>query len=132
MCVELGRGIWGGGGIVACPPLFSSPRVKSVYALWDSGVFRAGVPGAVEQIRIEDPDLYQSMVDAEWEIIYEKLQLCVDSGASIILSRLPIGDLATQYFADRDLFCAGRVAPDDVHRIARATGACVCAVCVPV
>ena len=76
------------------------------------------------QIRIEDPDLYQSMVDAEWDIIYEKLALCVESGAQIILSRLPIGDLATQYFADRDLFCAGRVAPDDVHRIARATGAC--------
>ena len=77
----------------------------------------------MSQIRIEDPDMYQSMVDAEWDIIYEKLRLCVESGAQIILSRLPIGDLATQYFADRGLFCAGRVAPDDVHRIARATGA---------
>ena len=33
----------------------------------------------------------------------------VASGAKIVLSRLPIGDLATQYFADRDIFCAGRV-----------------------
>ena len=31
------------------------------------------------------------------------------SGAQIVLSKLPIGDLATQYFADRDIFCAGRV-----------------------
>ena len=26
-----------------------------------------------------------------------------------MLSRYAIGDLATQYFADRDIFCAGRV-----------------------
>lgn len=40
-----------------------------------------------------------------------------------MLSRLPIGDLATQYFADRGIFCAGRVGTDDLHRVARATGA---------
>ncbi|RHY92670.1 hypothetical protein DYB35_010803, partial [Aphanomyces astaci] len=44
------------------------------------------------------------------------------SGAQIILSKLPIGDLATQYFADRGLFCAGRVAQDDMERTMRATG----------
>jgi chaperonin GroEL (HSP60 family) len=54
----------------------------------------------------------QSIVDAEWTIIYEKLDKCVDCGANIVLSRLPIGDLATQYFADRGLFSAGRVATD--------------------
>ena len=75
------------------------------------------------EVRIDDPSIYQSIVDAEWSIIYEKLSLCVESGASIVLSRLPIGDLATQYFADRNIFCAGRVAPDDLHRVAKATGA---------
>ena len=65
----------------------------------------------------------QSIVDAEWTIIYEKLDKCVDSGANIVLSRLPIGDLATQYFADRGLFSAGRVATDDLDRVAKATGA---------
>lgn len=40
-----------------------------------------------------------------------------------MLSNLPIGDLATQYFADRDVFCAGRVAKDDIQRVAKATGA---------
>lgn len=53
--------------------------------------------------------MYQSIVDAEWNIIYDKLAKCVASGANIVLSRLAIGDLATQYFADRGLFCAGRV-----------------------
>lgn len=40
-------------------------------------------------------------MDAEWDIIYSKLAKCVESGAQIILSKLAIGDLATQYFADR-------------------------------
>jgi len=75
------------------------------------------------EVRIEDPSQYQAIVDAEWNIIYEKLEKCVESGAQIILSKLPIGDLATQYFADRDLFCAGRVPDDDCQRVSRATGA---------
>lgn len=77
------------------------------------------------EIRIDDPEQYQSIVDAEWNIIYEKLDLCAKTGAQIILSKLPIGDLATQYFADRGIFCAGRVAQDDMERTLRATGGVV-------
>ena len=61
------------------------------------------------EVRVEDPSQYQSIVDAEWNIIYDKLERCAASGAKIVLSRLAIGDLATQFFADRDIFCAGRV-----------------------
>lgn len=75
------------------------------------------------EVRIEDPSLYQSIVDAEWKIIYDKLDACVDSKAKVVLSKLPVGDLATQYFADRGIFCAGRVADDDLTRVAMATGA---------
>lgn len=75
------------------------------------------------EVRIEDPAAYQSIVDAEWKIIYDKLEACVASGANVILSRLAIGDLATQYFADRNIFCAGRVAADDMERTCLATGA---------
>ncbi|GJU61840.1 T-complex protein 1 subunit eta [Tanacetum coccineum] len=87
-----------------------------------------------------DPLQYQSIVDAEWNIIYDKLDKCVKSGAKIILSRLAIGDLATQvaeffylkivlylqielYY--RDIFCAGRVAEDDLNRVTAATGGTV-------
>mmetsp|Transcript_3880 Transcript_3880/g.6085 ORF Transcript_3880/g.6085 Transcript_3880/m.6085 type:complete len:586 (-) Transcript_3880:140-1897(-) len=77
------------------------------------------------EVRITDPDQYQSIVDAEWSIIYEKLDKCVESGAKVILSRLPIGDLGTQYFADRGIFCAGRVANDDLDRVSKATGAAI-------
>ncbi|KAK9846000.1 hypothetical protein WJX81_008028 [Elliptochloris bilobata] len=75
------------------------------------------------EVRLSDPAQYQEIVDAEWNIIYAKLQACADSGAKIVLSRLAIGDLATQFFADRDIFCAGRVAEEDMRRVAAATGA---------
>jgi T-complex protein 1 subunit eta len=61
------------------------------------------------EVRLENPDDFQKIVDAEWKLIYEKLDKIIASGAQIILSKLPIGDLATQYFADRNIFCAGRV-----------------------
>jgi T-complex protein 1 subunit eta len=61
-------------------------------------------------------------VDAEWQVIYDKLDACVNCGANIVLSKLPIGDLATQYFADRGLFCAGRVDEGDLKRVSKATG----------
>lgn len=75
------------------------------------------------EVRISSPDQYQTIVDAEWSIIYDKLDQCINSGANVVLSKLPIGDLATQYFADRNVFCAGRVAHDDLDRVAKATGA---------
>ncbi len=69
------------------------------------------------EIRIEKPEEYQEIIDAEWNIIYEKLNKIVESGAQIVLSKLPIGDLATQYFADRNIFCAGRVPSEDLVRV---------------
>lgn len=50
--------------------------------------------------RLSDPSQYQSIVDAEWNIIYDKLDKCVQSGAKVVLSRLAIGDLATQVAAN--------------------------------
>merc|ERR1719198_506924 len=75
------------------------------------------------EVRISDIASYQKIVDVEWDIIYDKLAKIVASGANIVLSKLAIGDLATQYFADRGLFCAGRVAEDDLKRMAKALNA---------
>ena len=66
------------------------------------------------EVRITNPEDFQKIVDAEWNIIYDKLDKITASGANVILSNLPIGDLATQYFADKGIFCAGRVQKDDV------------------
>jgi len=77
------------------------------------------------EVRISDVSEYQAVVDAEWQIIFAKLEAIVNTGAKVVLSRLPIGDLATQYFADRDIFCAGRVPNDDMQRVVQAVGGSV-------
>jgi T-complex protein 1 subunit eta len=77
------------------------------------------------EVRVSSTKEYQAIVDAEWDIIYEKLDKIVATGAKVVLSRLAVGDLATQYFADRDIFCAGRVTEDDMRRVARAVGGVV-------
>jgi T-complex protein 1 subunit eta len=81
------------------------------------------------EVRVEQVSEYQAIVDAEWRIIFEKMELLYKSGAKVVLSKLPIGDLATQYFADRDVFCAGRVASEDLERVCQATGASVQSTC---
>ena len=81
------------------------------------------------ELRISNPDDFQSFVDAEWKIINKKLENILNSGANVVLSKLPIGDLATQYFADRNVFCAGRVSAEDIERVAKATGASLLQTC---
>ena len=77
------------------------------------------------EVRISSPEIYQIIVDAEWDIICDKLGSCVDVGATIVLSKLPISDLATHYFADRDLFCAGWVDGIEIKMICNVTGAMI-------
>jgi T-complex protein 1 subunit eta len=53
------------------------------------------------ELRIGNVSDYQEVVNAEWTILYQKLEKIHESGAKIVLSKLPIGDVATQWFADR-------------------------------
>ena len=81
------------------------------------------------ELRITRPEDFQSFVDAERKIIDQKLDNIVKSGANVVLSKLPIGDLATQYFADHNVFCAGRVTAEDIERVGKATGASLLQTC---
>lgn len=49
------------------------------------------------QVRVDQVSEYQAIVDAEWQIIYDKMEALYESGAKVVLSKLPIGDLATQW-----------------------------------
>jgi T-complex protein 1 subunit eta len=49
------------------------------------------------EVRVEQVSEYQAIVDAEWQIIYDKMEAIYKTGAKVVLSKLPIGDLATQY-----------------------------------
>ncbi|KAH7334494.1 chaperonin Cpn60/TCP-1 family [Rhizoctonia solani] len=77
------------------------------------------------EVRVEAVSDYQAIVDAEWQIIYDKLERIHKTGAQVVLSKLPIGDLATQWFADRGVFCAGRVPAEDLRRVTQAVGGTV-------
>lgn len=81
------------------------------------------------EVRVEQVSEYQAIVDAEWQIIFQKLEAIAATGAKVVLSKLPIGDLATQYFADRDIFCAGRVTSDDLDRVVAAVGGSIQTTC---
>lgn len=81
------------------------------------------------EVRIDHVKDYQDIVDAEWKIIFDKLEAISATGANIVLSKLPIGDLATQYFADRNIFCAGRVSAEDMDRVIKAVGGHVQSTC---
>jgi T-complex protein 1 subunit eta len=81
------------------------------------------------EVRVEGVGEYQSIVDAEWTIIFQKLDLIQKTGAKVVLSKLPIGDLATQWFADRGIFCAGRVALADLKRMIQAVGGSIQSTC---
>merc|ERR1712176_15081 len=74
------------------------------------------------EVRVDNVEEYQLVVDDEWNILYEKLQKLHDAGATVVLSKLPIGDVATQWFADRGMFCAGRVVEEDLKRTMKACG----------
>jgi T-complex protein 1 subunit eta len=81
------------------------------------------------EVRVDAVSEYQAIVDAEWEIIYRKLEAIEKTGAKVVLSKLPIGDLATQWFADRDIFCAGRVGAADLRRVVQAVGGSIQSTC---
>ncbi|RKO96851.1 hypothetical protein CXG81DRAFT_26185 [Caulochytrium protostelioides] len=102
------------------PKHFKNPKILSLNVELELKAERDNA-----EVRIEEVSEYQNIVDAEWSIIYDKLEKIVATGAKVVLSRLPIGDLATQYFADRDIFCAGRVATDDLQRVVNAVGGAV-------
>ena len=48
------------------------------------------------EVRVEQVSEYQAIVDAEWQIIFNKMEALYKTGAKVVLSKLPIDDLATQ------------------------------------
>lgn len=99
------------------PKQFTNPKILSLNLELE---LKAEKDNA--EVRIEKVEDYQKIVDAEYKLIIDKLDLIIASGVQVVLSKLPIGDLATQYFADRGIFCAGRVPNDDLTRTIKAVG----------
>ncbi|CAD0106690.1 unnamed protein product [Aureobasidium uvarum] len=60
------------------------------------------------EVRVEQVSEYQAIVDAEWQIIYNKMEALYKTGAKIVLSKLPI---------------------DDMERVCQSTGASIQSTC---
>merc|ERR1712141_621704 len=67
------------------PKSFKNPRILLLNVELELKSERSNA-----EIRLKDPAQYQSIVDAEWNIIYSKLDKIVKSGAKIVLSKLPV------------------------------------------
>lgn len=72
---------------------------------------------------------YKMMIDVEWSLMYEKLDKIAQSGSKVVFSKKSIGDLATQYFAEREIVCGGRILSDDLSKISKGTGAQIISSC---
>jgi len=77
------------------------------------------------EIRLSNLKDYQEIVDAEYKVLFDQCKAVKDAGADIVLSKLPIGDVATQWFADEGMVCAGRVTEADLKRTLAAVGGAV-------
>ncbi|KAK1390904.1 CCT-eta [Heracleum sosnowskyi] len=78
--------------------------------------------------KFENPKILLLNIELELKSEKENAEIRLSDPLQVepkLLSRLAIGDLGTQYFADRDIFCAGRVAEEDLQRVAAATGGTV-------
>lgn len=99
------------------PKRIESPKIAllKVELEWKSEAENA-------ELRIDGVEEYQKVVDAEWKIITDKLDRIIEAGANVVLSLLPIGDYATQYFAKHGVFSAGRVPEAEVKRVISSFG----------
>mmetsp|Transcript_25807 Transcript_25807/g.51754 ORF Transcript_25807/g.51754 Transcript_25807/m.51754 type:complete len:513 (-) Transcript_25807:174-1712(-) len=75
------------------------------------------------EVRVNNILKYKQFVDAEWSIIYEKLDQIVHSNTKVVFSKQSIGDLATQFFSERGIFSGGRIPFNDLLKISKATDA---------
>ncbi|OAG30008.1 T-complex protein 1 subunit eta [Nematocida displodere] len=74
------------------------------------------------EMRISGAEEYAKVVSTEWKLITDRLDKIISTGASVVVSTLPIGDYATQYFAKHKVFSAGRVPESEAMRLVHAFG----------
>mmetsp|Transcript_47311 Transcript_47311/g.147935 ORF Transcript_47311/g.147935 Transcript_47311/m.147935 type:complete len:310 (-) Transcript_47311:1481-2410(-) len=75
------------------------------------------------EFKIKNVSFFRKFIDSEWSIFYEKLDSIVFSGCIVVLSSQSIGDLATQYFSERNMLCGGRIEITILEKISSITKA---------
>jgi len=104
-------------GAKSQPYSFSNPKIALLEIELEHKAERSNA-----EVRINTVEEYQNVVDAEWKILFDKLEKIANSGANVVFSSLPIGDVAYQFFSDRNIYCGGRVAKEDLIRASKSCG----------
>lgn len=74
------------------------------------------------QIVVTDTKQVEEIRQREMDITKEKIQRIIDSGARVVLTTKGIDDLCLKYFVEANAIAVRRVKPEDLKRIAKATG----------
>ncbi|XP_065578275.1 T-complex protein 1 subunit alpha-like isoform X2 [Artemia franciscana] len=75
------------------------------------------------EIKIQDPEQLAAIRDRESDMVKEKIQKIIASGANVILTTGGIDDLCLKYFVESGAMAVRRCKKVDLKRIAKATGA---------
>lgn len=77
------------------------------------------------QVLVDDPAEIENIKRREMDIVKERCQKILDTGARVILTTKGIDDVALKYFVEAGAMCARRCDKDDLKRLAKATGGTV-------
>lgn len=104
------------------PKRVTEPRIACIDFPLQKSKMKMGV-----QVLVEDPDQLEAIRQREYDISKERIQLILNSGANVILTTGGIDDLCLKYFVEAGAMAVRRVKKPDLRRIAKATGATLCA-----
>jgi len=104
------------------PRKIAEPKIACIDFSLQKSKMKMGV-----QVLVEDPDQLEAIRQRESDISKERIQLILNSGANVILTTGGIDDLCLKYFVEAGAMAVRRVKKPDLRRIAKATGATLCA-----
>lgn len=74
------------------------------------------------QVLVDDPAEIENIKKREMDIVKERIQTILDTGAKVVLTTKGVDDLCMKYFVEAGVICARRCNKDDLKRLAKATG----------
>lgn len=74
------------------------------------------------QISVEDPKNLEKLRQRECDILKERIQSIIASGANVVMTTKALDDIASKYLVEAGCIGLRRVDKADLRRIARATG----------
>lgn len=74
-------------------------------------------------IKITDPEQLEAIRKREIGIVTEQIEKVIKAGANVVFTTKGIDDLCLKLFVEKGIMAVRRVKPDDLKRVAKATGA---------